>query len=175
MPSGILPQMPNIAFVDENDEVIGEGTKAEAWEKGAIHRIVRVFLYNSAGELLIQKRADHLPAGPGLWGEATAGHVDAGETYLEAAKRELVEEIGVEDVELTEVAKFFADTSGKTKIMKRFHMVYTGTYDGEVTPNPDEVAEVRWINPGELKKWIDERPDEFMSSTVRAFGLLSGD
>ncbi len=46
--------MVNIIFVDENDNVIGEGTKQEAWKKGIAHRIVRIFLFNSKGELLIQ-------------------------------------------------------------------------------------------------------------------------
>jgi len=68
--------MKLITFVDENDQVIGSGTKQEAWQKGIIHRIVRIFLFNFKGELLIQKRADNISSLPGRWDQSAAGHVD---------------------------------------------------------------------------------------------------
>ena len=77
--------MVNITFVDEQDNVIGAGSKQEAWTKGIYHRVSRIFLFNSKGELLIQKRSDNCVSLPGRWDQSAAGHVDEGETYLEAA------------------------------------------------------------------------------------------
>ena len=87
--------MVNIIYVDKDDNVIGAGPQSEAYAKGIIHRVCRIFLFNSKGELLIHKRAGHLKTNPGLWSDSAAGHVDEGESYLESAKRELAEEVGV--------------------------------------------------------------------------------
>src|SRR3989338_6631681 len=150
--------MPNITFVDENDNVVGAGTGKEAREKGICHRISRIFLFNSKGELLIQKRSDNSTTLPGRYDQSAAGHVDEGEDYLTAAKRELEEEVGVKGIELTEKGKFFTDEKDQPgKIVKRFNMLYTATYDGEVKPSPEVVSEVRWIDPKELSKWMEER------------------
>src|SRR3989338_4643482 len=109
------------------NNVIGAGSKEEAWKNGIIHRIARIFLFNSKGELLITKRGDNLSSLPGRWDQSAAGHVDEGEDYPTAAKRELEEEVGVKNIELIEKGKFFTDETDETgKIKKRFSMLYTG-------------------------------------------------
>ena len=154
--------MTLITFVDEKDNVIGAGTKQEAWYKGIAHRIARVFLFNSKGELLIQKRAEHIDSLPGRWDQSAAGHVDEGETYLEAAARELFEEVGVSGVELKEIIRVATDETDESgKIKKRFSMLYTTTYNGEIKFNRGEVSEVKWIHPDDLNRLMDEHPDDF--------------
>ncbi|MDZ4226415.1 MAG: isopentenyl-diphosphate delta-isomerase, partial [Patescibacteria group bacterium] len=59
--------MANIVFVDKDDNPVGAGSKQEAVDQGIVHRIVRVFLYNSKGEMLIQRRSEHISSMPGLW------------------------------------------------------------------------------------------------------------
>ncbi len=165
--------MPNITFVDENDNVIGAGTGKEAREKGIYHRISRIFLFNSKGELLIQKRSDNSTTLPGRYDQSAAGHVDEGEDYLTAAKRELEEEVGVKGIELTEKGKFFTDEKDQPgKIVKRFNMIYTATYDGEAKPSPEEVSKVRWIDPKELSKWMEEKPNDFTEGFIENFKNL---
>jgi isopentenyl-diphosphate delta-isomerase len=151
-----------IVFVDEHDQVIGAGTRAEAIAKGIIHRVVRVYLFNSKGELLLQKRSMNISL-PGLWDHSAAGHVDEGDDYLSAAKKELLEEVGVSGVELAEVAKFYSDHPEKLSqhTKKCFNMIYQATYDGPVAPNKDEVDEIKWVTLEELKQWLAERPDDF--------------
>ena len=164
--------MAKIIFVDKNDNVIGAGTKQEAWRKGIIHRITRVFLFNSKGELLIQKRADNLTSLPGKWDQSSAGHVDEGEDYLIAAKRELEEEIGVRGIELEEIKKFYTDEIDEAKIKKRFNMLYSAIYDGEVRFNKEEVSEVKWIKPLELEGWMEEQPEKFTHGFIKSFKLI---
>ncbi len=165
--------MANITFVDENDNVIGVGTGRDAREKGIIHRISRVFLFNSRGELLITKRADHISSLPGKWDQSAAGHVDEGEDYLTAAKRELEEEVGVKNIELTEKGKFFTNEKDQPgKIVKRFNMLYIGEYDGEVKPNAEEVSQIRWISNEELSAWMEKHPQDFTEGFIMSFRNL---
>ena len=165
--------MQNILFVDQHDVVIGSGTKQEVWQKGIWHRIVRLFIFNSKGELLITRRAPGLASLPGRWDQSAAGHVDVGEEYREAAERELVEEVGISGVTLAEVGKTqHEDKDEPDKIKKRFSTLYVGKYDGDVVLNPDEVSEVYWIPPKELSEWMDRSPNDFTEGFVFNFKEL---
>lgn len=164
--------MTKIAFVDKNDNVIGSGTGAEAREEGIIYRIIRILLFNSRGELLIQKRSENVPS-PEKWDQSVGGHVDEGESYLEAAERELEEELGVKDLPLQEITKFYTENIDGAKTMKRFNTLYLGNYDGEVKLNPEETSEVRWITLDELAAWMKEKPQDFTRGFIKAFNLFS--
>jgi len=98
-----------IQIVDENDQPVGSATKQEAWDKGLIHRIVRIMLVNDKGEFLLQRRHPKKDIYPNCWDSSVAGHVDAGEDYDTAAKRELEEELGVTNVELATLGTYFGD------------------------------------------------------------------
>lgn len=163
--------MVNIAFVDENDIVIGAGTKREALEKGYIVRIVRIFVFNSQGEVLLQKRAPDIAAG-GLWDQSVGGHVDEGEDYLQAAHREMEEELGIRGIEIEPVAKYFSDVSLVPGYAKRFNMLYIGAYDGEIRFNRDEVEAVRWVIPDRLFEEIEREPHVFTKGMVFALKTL---
>ncbi len=92
---------------------------------------------------------------------------------MTAARRELMEEVGVDNIELAEKGKFFTDEKDESdKIKKRYNMLYVGTYDGEITPGPEEVAEVRWISPDKLITWMDERPQDFTEGFIKNFRYL---
>ena len=153
--------MIDIQFVDINDEPIGAGTKEQALEQGIRHRITRVILLNSSGEVLMHRRADHLTSNPGKW-STVAGHVDDGETYEQAAVRELHEEVGVRDVPLTEIGYYYHEDSTEATGKKSFCRVYSGKYDGEVIPNPAEVSEVKWVSKADLDAWAEDDPKELL-------------
>lgn len=170
-PRYILSGMTNIVFVDEHDTSIGSGSKQEAIEKGIIHRVVRIFITNSRGEVLLQKRAAHIKTGPGKWDQSVGGHVDVGEEYDEAAHRELKEELGIKGISLKQVRKYYAEGEDPPH-RKRFNMLYTGVYDGEVSPEPKEVSDVKWISPANLEAWIERSPDDFTKGCINAWGLL---
>jgi 16S rRNA (adenine1518-N6/adenine1519-N6)-dimethyltransferase len=122
---------------------------------------------------LIQKRANHIISMPGRWDQSAAGHVDAGEYYATAAKRELMEEMGIENTALVERGRLFSDERDEPdKIKKRFSMLYTGTYNGEAKPNAEEVSEVRWIGQEELGAWMEARPDDFTQGFIENFKYL---
>lgn len=78
-------------LVDMEDRVIGQATRKEIHQKNLLHRSVHIFVFNPQGELYLQKRAYSKDENPGFWDTSCAGHVDAGEDYLNAANRELME------------------------------------------------------------------------------------
>lgn len=160
--------MKDIQFVDENDIPIGQGSKVEANANGIVHRVVRVIVINSNGDILLQKRGDHVVNHPGKWDQSVGGHVDAGETYLEAAYREMKEEVGIEDVELTEVTKYFTEVPANPP-QRRFNMLYSALYDGVVSIDNDEVSDSKWVTLEELEAWITRAPDELTGGLIYAY------
>jgi isopentenyl-diphosphate delta-isomerase len=154
-----------IVVVDENNNVIGtEPSVRSAVEKGLYRRTSSVFLFSATGKILIQKRSDIISFGPGLWDKAAGGHVDEGETYLEAAQRELAEELGI-TTDLTEVI-------GATKIEGidgfMFETVYVGCVpeDVVITVDPEEVAETVWFSLQWFETDIQVHPEKYMPGLV---------
>lgn len=165
--------MSNIVFVDDVDNVIGAGTKQDVWAKGIRHRIVRVYVLNSEGKMLIARRALHLSSLPGRWNESAAGHVDEGEEYLQAAIRETEEELGIKNAVVEEVSRFKSEeTDEPDKKKNRYTMVYVLHYDGDINPSADEVAETKWLDPKELSEWIERSPDDFTEGFILGFQAL---
>ena len=81
--------------VDENDTVIGVKTRGEIHARGLMHRAVHILLFNSKHELFLQKRSMSKDEQPGKWDSSAAGHVDSGEAYVDCARREIAEELGI--------------------------------------------------------------------------------
>lgn len=161
-------RMPNITFVDKDDRIIGYGSKIEAISRGITHRIVRVFVFNSRGQLLIQKRSPSV-AIPNRWDQSAAGHVDEGEDYAQAARRELQEEVGIIDTTLAGVAKYYSEEIDDSITKKRFNMLYETTYDGEITMDKNEVSEVMWLEPQKLNQWMEEKPEDFTQGFLLSY------
>ena len=85
-----------VDILDEKGNLIGEvKLKREAHAKGLWHRASHIWIYNSKGEILLQLRSKNKSLYPNLWDVSAAGHVSAGQSYDEAAVRELFEELGV--------------------------------------------------------------------------------
>lgn len=152
---------PLLQVVDENDVPIGEASRDEILEKNLFHRISRVMLSNSEGKILLQKRSKHVYF-PERWDHSAAGHVDGGEDYLTAAKREMVEEIGVSDINLEELAYYKNEEIVQEGLtMRRFNKLYKGQIDFTPTNiDPSEVSEVRWFSLDEIRDMIKNNPEE---------------
>ena len=90
-----------IAWVDEQDNLLGALVRSDLRERGLIGRGTYIMLFNSAGELCVHRRTLSKAIYPGYWDVAAGGMVQADESYAESAARELEEELGVSGVELT--------------------------------------------------------------------------
>jgi len=153
-----------IDIVDESDNVIGQAIKEEKFAKELISRNVVAFIKNKKGELIIVKRSPKKRSWPNRLDLATCGNVDAGESYEEAIKREVLEEIGIE-CKLKFIKKLFNDVIENGKHVRYF----TGTFAGVTDEKPvlsDELLELRYIKIDKLKKHMREKPDDFSPSFV---------
>ena len=161
--------MNKITYVNEKDEVIGYGSREEAIEKGIIHRIVRLFVFNTKGEVLIQKRSPTVYV-PNRWDQSASGHVDEGEDYVTAGIRELQEEMGAKAEKIEFVTKFYSEESDDNEVKKRFNSLYVlRNYDGEVDIDNDEVSEYKWISIDELSGWMESSPEDFTEGFIQSF------
>ena len=137
-----------IDMVDEDDNVIGKGTYEEVAEKGKIFRSANILVFNSKGQLLVHKRNRNLRTFPGMWDTKLGGIVDSGESYEEAARRELKEEAGIENAEL----QLLFPLKYRTPKYKNNRMVYTCVYDGKLKLQEEEVEEAKFVTVDEARR-----------------------
>jgi 16S rRNA (adenine1518-N6/adenine1519-N6)-dimethyltransferase len=157
-----MPDM-RIQIVDQNNNPIGSATKQEAWRDGLIHRVVRISILDQAGRLLVQKRSLQKELFPGRWDNSAAGHVDAGETYEQAALRELHEELGLEGVELQFLGDYFVDVTDDWRQMKRFTRTYKIVLKDPLPSfklPKDEVESIEWMEIAKVKELVTDHPDQ---------------
>jgi isopentenyl-diphosphate delta-isomerase type 1 len=133
--------------VDEEDHVIGKETREKCHNTKLIHRSVYIFLNNSKKGIFIQKRSMMKDLYPGYYTGSASGHVTFGETYDQAALRELEEELGVK-AQLKRIGKFKCFSEMDNEIST----VYLCNYDGDITINEDEISHGLFLN----LKQIDE-------------------
>ena len=139
--------------VDENDRVIGVEKRGEIHARGLMHRAVHILVFNSRGDLFLQKRSMSKDENPGLWDSSAAGHVDSGEDYLECARREIAEELGITDPVSLEVL-FKLPPSAVTGF--EHSVIYRTVYDGELTLQSEEIDAGEWISPRAMDKRVAE-------------------
>lgn len=150
-------------IINEADQVIGSASRREIHASGLSHRAVHIFLFNSLGEIYVQKRSKHKDNHPLKLDSSAAGHIDSGEDYFEAAHRELMEELNLR-ADLVEELRFGPDIATDNERV----VLYTCISDHEPKPNPDEIVSGSFWRPAELTRAMSERPAEF----VPAFVLL---
>ena len=154
-------------FVDENDIPIGTGSRQIAWQRGYFTRNIRVIIRDESNRFLCQKRSLHKDSYPGMWTVAASGHVDDGETWDDAAKRETLEEIGI-SINVKSVGQFtFKDDIGNKKIRQIVH-VYEASVDSltQFVTDQDEVDKVEWFHLDELKSLIAKDSSQFTPSLI---------
>jgi len=163
MPSPTSTQMEWLDVVDENDEVIGRERRGVIHARRLMHRSAQVLLFNAKDELFLQKRSESKDEFPGLWDSSAAGHLDAGEDYIDCARRELVEELGITaPVELDPLFRLpaSADTGWE------HCSVFRCRYDGPLSLDGNEVAEGRWLPATEMNRLVDD-DDATLTPAIR--------
>ncbi len=147
--------------VNERNEVIGQEPRSKVHAEGLLHRAVHILVFRENGDLFIQKRSMIKDAEPGKWDTSAAGHLDSGEGYEEAARRELEEELGVP---CPDELKLLLTTDACKETGNEFIEVYRCFHEGPFTLHPEEIDDGRWISIDELKEWIGRAPEEHASA-----------
>ncbi len=159
-----------IVIVDENNNVIGSRQRVEAVREGLWHRIVVVLVFNGKGEMFIQKRSANAPSSPNLWDHSAAGHVDEGEEPVDAAKRELVEELGIQAEDFEYLSSYKTQRSVDDKHYNRFWYVYSCKFDGEVHLDQTEVADGRFVDVQWLREDLAQHPEMYTDGIEKSLG-----
>ena len=150
-------QEDDVILVDEADNAIGQQSKLEAHQLGQRHRAISVLIVNSAGEILLQRRALTKYHSGGLWTNTCCSHPRPGEDVLEAAQRRLQEEMGFATplwpLFVTEYRAPVGDL-----IEHEIVHVFGGLYNGALTPNQEEVSEYAWRTPAALQAEMQAQP-----------------
>jgi 16S rRNA (adenine1518-N6/adenine1519-N6)-dimethyltransferase len=142
--------------VDENDRLMGSASRAEVHGNNLRHRAVHMLIFNDAGEVYLQKRSRRKDRHPLLWDSSAAGHVNAGEGYDEAARRELNEELGIE-VALDKLLKLTASE----RTGQEFIWLYRGRHAGKLQPNRSEIEYGEFFPAALVRHWLAARPGDF--------------
>jgi isopentenyl-diphosphate delta-isomerase len=150
-----------VILVNEKDEPVGAMEKMEAHRKGVLHRAFSIFIFNSKGEMLLQRRALNKYHSGGLWTNACCSHPAPGETTIDAAMRRLQEEMGFsthiyKQFDFIYLAEF---ENGLTEY--EFDHVFTGVYDGIITPDHDEVNDYCYMSMDAIQSSLLSHPQKY--------------
>lgn len=135
-----------------------------------MHRACHMLLFNSSGEVFLQKRSMSKDKSPGLWDFSAAGHVDAAESYLDCAVRELEEELGLVVAPSALTERFKMDPAAENGF--EFAMVYTLVSDGPLQLEPREIDDGRWMSPDAITAWIADAPEELTAGFIQLWPQL---
>lgn len=160
--------MEKVDQVDAHDNIVATITRKQAHNEELLHRGIIVLVFNPEGELFVQKRSAHKSTFPSLLEGSLSGHVKAGETYEQAALRELREELGI------------ITTPAKLKFITRFGLhegcerMLAGLYAlrdyrGEPTLDKEEVESGQWIAIEALEKEMKKEPSKFSPVFLKAY------
>jgi isopentenyl-diphosphate delta-isomerase len=150
-----------VILVNENDEQVGTMDKMEAHRKALLHRAFSIFILNSKGEMLLQRRAQDKYHSGGLWTNACCSHPLPGESTIEAAERRLKEELGF-TIPLSKALEFIYKVAFENGLTEyEYDHVFIAQYDGEIHPDPDEVLDYCYKNIGEIRNSLSSHSHKY--------------
>lgn len=162
----------HIILVNEKDEPIGTMEKMEVHQKALLHRAFSVFLFNTKGEMLLQRRSLKKYHSGGLWTNACCSHPYPEEDTLVAAQRRTKEELGI-DVMLKPAFSFVYKASLDNGLTEHeFDHVFIGTNTSKINADPEEVGDYAYLDMAYLKQHIEQYPLKYTVWFKIAFPLL---
>lgn len=146
-------------IVNENDEVVGIiSEKDQDRVKPNQLRFINIIIQNDKGEILVPKRTANRKIFPNCYDFSVGGHVNSGETYEQAAYRELEEELGIKNVILKKEAYFSPYSSNSNT----FQTLYTLKYNKEITKiDKNEIDKIFYMTIEKIQKLMIEKPEMF--------------
>lgn len=151
-----------LILVDELDNEIGHLSKAASHDgDGVRHRAFSLFLFNDAGELLLQRRSAQKRLWPGFWANSCCSHPRRGESMLAATQRRLQDELNVSAaVQFVYSFCYQAPFQSLGSENELCH-VFLGKIDGQVRPNKSEIQSIRYLSVAQLSDALERNSEEF--------------
>jgi len=148
--------------VDELDRPVGRAPRSQVHARKLLHRAVHILVFNKSGDLFLQKRSMAKDSHPGRWDSSASGHVDAGEDYMEAAVREVREEIGV--AVASGELRFLGKLKASAETDQEFVCVYALAHEGPFVLHPQEIESGRFWEMDEIRGEIERLPGQFATA-----------
>lgn len=157
-------------IVNEKDEVVGIiSEKDQDKVKPNQLRFINIIIQNDKGEILVPKRTANKRLFPNCYDFSVGGHVNSGETYEQAAYRELEEELGIKNVILKKEAYFSPYSSNSNT----FQTLYTLKYNKEITKfDKNEIDKIFYMTIEKIKNLMIEKPEMFKTDYFMVMKVL---
>lgn len=134
-------------LVDETGNTIGQASRSKCHDGSKLlHPVIHLHVFNSQGELFLQKRSASKDIQPGKWDSSVGGHIDLNETPQQAALREAKEEIGLQGIQIHYINKYIIETSIERELTYCFYTIYNGEFSVDLK----EVSEGKFWNISEI-------------------------
>ncbi|MFI1730565.1 NUDIX hydrolase [Streptomyces acidicola] len=151
----VIPRRELIERVDEQDRVVGVVDRAEAMSRHWLHRIATTVCRDPEGRILVHRRANDVSRFPGQYHWLIGGGVGIGETYEQAAARELGEELGAA---VSAAPRFLFKYLCHGEISPYWLGLHETVLTDQVIPDPAEISWHTWLTEGELQAEVRRRP-----------------
>lgn len=153
--------MEEVVLVDEKDQEIGTLEKLKAHQEGKRHRAFSIFIFNTSGDMLLQKRADDKYHSGGLWSNACCSHQRPGEISITAANRRLQEEMGLQ-CKLAHIFTFeYKVTFDNGLTEHELDHVFIGVSNEKPLVNLSEASAFRYVDEKTLRADLHAHPDHY--------------
>lgn len=156
-----------IDVVNGDDEPISTIARGAALKEGVNFRTTHIFVFNATGNLLLQQLAPSRDRHPGRWGSSVAAYVYSGESYREAAKRRMVEEIGLA-VPLTLVGH----TQMQDERSLKFIALFKALAEHADIRDHEHIAALRYWTHDDLRASLERSPEQFTPTFRQLYGTL---
>ena len=158
-----------VILVDDQDKEWGKMEKIQAHQMGLLHRAFSVFVFNSKGELLLQKRSPGKYHSGGLWTNTCCSHPRIGEEVSEGAIRRLEEEMGI-TCELTNGFQFVYKASFDNGLTEHeYDHVLFGQSDQQPRVDSSEVSDWRFASIEEIESELQSNSDAYTVWFITCF------
>lgn len=158
--------MEYLDLVNENDEVIGKEDREVIYENNWRNfRVINIMIFTSDNKIIVPKRSSNRRVFPNCYDCSVGGHVSSGETYLQAAYRELDEELGITNVTLEEIAYFKPYDLGTSSFSKMYKLVY----DKKLNYDKQGIQEIFYMTKEEISNLIKEDSSKFKGDYPKFF------
>lgn len=151
--------------VNQADIPVGQIRRADVFAQHANFRVSHILIFNSQGELLLQRLAFGRKRNPGAWGSSVASYLFASESYWEAANRRVREELGIPTPVLTFI--------GRTQMMddgcSKFISIFVARHDGPFIFDPSHIEEVEFVTPAHIERMIADHTRTFTPTFIQVF------
>lgn len=138
-----------VIVVDANDNILDYLPRAESHKSGLLHRTIGIIILNDKDEILLQKRSENKDTFPGMYTISASGHVDKGESYDQAAEREIQEELGIK-IDL----KFLKRIINDHPEHRQMQTFYLSRSNGPFKIQNEEIDEAKFFSIDKIKEML---------------------